>query len=445
VIQGFFAQIVTELMCETGETLPFPLSKQDRSTGEDSFAFQSVRGSFRLESTGWWSDDASDDTTTSTRHGAFGFSLFASPGPEVGAPSVLRAAAVDLAESDYIGLVKADSPFAYWPLNDVQGSSIHDEVGTVTGSPVGGVSAVTGNPFSASGTTTRFDGNATRVQPSGLCTGVSFDGKRLQPTGSFSVEAWVKTSDPNGVIFRQRFYGYLLWVTGGQASFETNLGSTGYRNIATGSAVVANGEWHHLVGVHQPLSTGARSLLYVDGELAATATAPASAGPAVLYDSEPDPAALGRDASACDSRLTSLKGNLSHVALYPTALSPARVRAHHGPDVQLGADVNVRNGKTFAYVKNAFPVGTALGFSVVGGPSTGANGVCVFTPNIANNICPSFDYQSVTPTGSAVWAYNGIGLGTDTIRVWIDENRNGTFDRSEPSAIRTVKRVPAID
>ncbi len=294
------------------------------------------------------------------------------------APVAATTASVDLAESDYISLVRSDTPFAYWPLNDVQGTPIHDEVGSTTGSPVGGVSAVLGNPFGASGTATRFDGNATRVQPSGLCTGVSFDGLRLQPAGSFSVEAWVKTTDPDGVIFRQRFYGYLLWVTGGRASFETNLGPTGYRNIVTGGLSVADGEWHHLVGVHEVTSSGARSLLYVDGELAASVVAPASAGTSVLYDGAPDPAALGRDGSACDSRLTSLKGNLSHVAIYPRALPAPRVRAHHGPEVQLGTDVSVRNGKTFAYVSNVFPTGTQLGFSVVAGPSTGATGFVCF-------------------------------------------------------------------
>jgi hypothetical protein len=253
------------------------------------------------------------------------------------APRARTAAAVTGPEAAYTEIVKSDFPTAYWPMND-QDSTIRDVVGTNNGSIAGGVSPSNAGPFGTNSFVQLFDGDSIRRNGNSLCTGVSFQPAPLKLPGNLTVEAWVRTSDPNGVVFRWRFYGYLLAIFDGRPIFETNNGSTfanSTRLIATGNTRVDDGEWHHLVGTKQIETNADQTVstvtnrIFVDGELSGvTTTSVAPAQAVTTFDFDPDPAAAGRDGSACDSRLSSLTGYISHLAIYSSALVANRVFVH---------------------------------------------------------------------------------------------------------------------
>jgi Concanavalin A-like lectin/glucanases superfamily len=245
----------------------------------------------------------------------------------IAAPAAARGSN-DPSDAAYIGKVLADGPIGYWPLNDPAGNAIHDEVGSNTGTANGGVSVAAGNPFSATAFSRSLDGSVAIVAPSTVCTGVSLNPALVKPSGAMSVEAWVKTRDSNGVLFRHRYFGYLLAFFDGLPVFETTQGNlTEDRLIVRGTRRVDDGKWHHVVGTKQISSGLAVNRLYVDGVLVGTTTL-AKPVTATFYDDFPDPAAIGRDGSACDSRLNTASGLISHVAVYGTELPAARVAVH---------------------------------------------------------------------------------------------------------------------
>jgi len=95
-------------------------------------------------------------------------------------------------------------------------------------------------------------------------------GDRLQPAGElWSASVWIKTAQPSGTVF---FAGvprgdrWAIRVRGGRAVFEVSMGQAeGWR--ARSARSVADGEWHHLVGVR---TATRRIALYVDGALQET-------------------------------------------------------------------------------------------------------------------------------------------------------------------------------
>lgn len=85
-------------------------------------------------------------------------------------------------------------------------------------------------------------------------------------TGDFTLEAWVKTTEPGTVIARKagpggyRNGGFLLVINGdGSLKLATDDG-TGFYEIRTGAAGVMDNKWHHLAGVRQQGNLS----LYVD-------------------------------------------------------------------------------------------------------------------------------------------------------------------------------------
>ncbi|MHC4251673.1 MAG: SUMF1/EgtB/PvdO family nonheme iron enzyme [Planctomycetota bacterium] len=92
-------------------------------------------------------------------------------------------------------------------------------------------------------------------------------GNRLQPARElWSVSVWIRTSHPSGTAF---FVGvphgdrWAMRVQGGRAVFEVSMGrAEGWK--VSGARNVADGEWHHLVGVRTGIK---RIALYVDGAL----------------------------------------------------------------------------------------------------------------------------------------------------------------------------------
>jgi len=97
----------------------------------------------------------------------------------------------------------------------------------------------------------------------------------LIPSGSFTVEAWVKVSSLSGLYV---FIGeaYVCWVGIENGNVIAKYGSGGTEAAIATSTVIGDNAWHH-VELTVDASTGGK--LFVDGVLAgSSATTPASAG-----------------------------------------------------------------------------------------------------------------------------------------------------------------------
>jgi formylglycine-generating enzyme required for sulfatase activity len=95
-------------------------------------------------------------------------------------------------------------------------------------------------------------------------------GKELLPAGRlWSVSVLIKTARPSGTVFLAGQPGSDRWamrVQGGRAVFEVSMGRSSAWSVRSATSV-ADGKWHHLVGVRTAVK---RIALYVDGALQQT-------------------------------------------------------------------------------------------------------------------------------------------------------------------------------
>ena len=155
-------------------------------------------------------------------------------------------------------------------------------------------------------------------------------------TGNLSMDAWIRTSDANGVklILDKRqettglVQGYSVFLSNGLLAFQladgpgsttcSNLPSSACTNYGS-TAFVADGNWHHIaVTVNRGNSTGGR--FYVDGVVVGTFD------PTLRPGSLTNPSPL-RLASRSSSITGLLRGVIDEVELFPRVLTPAGVQS----------------------------------------------------------------------------------------------------------------------
>jgi hypothetical protein len=224
----------------------------------------------------------------------------------------------------YPDAVLADNPIAYWRLDEVGGSP--PDLATNSGSlgPAGnGV----------------YLGAPLRQQPGALAgsadAAVAFDGvvqkldvphqAALNPSGRLTVELWVRLEGGLGTLRSPlssrhlpagEAYGYVFSTTlGNQWEFRTHTGLTANRVLG---GVVQSNAWTHLVGIYDGIATR----LYVNGAAVGYPVTNAYAPNTVT------PLRIGGGANE-GSGAFFWPGRIDEVAIYNTALSPARVAAHH--------------------------------------------------------------------------------------------------------------------
>ena len=214
----------------------------------------------------------------------------------------------------YAQAVLADQPTVYYRLDEPSGQLLQD---------------ASGNSYNA-----LLTGSFTRGQPSSLSndsdpsTGFSggrgdvFPSPSLDTTTAWSLEAWFTTTNATvqqGIV--ERFSpntGFALRLLGGTVNFYV-MGSAGTYQ-AIGQTTILNNTWYHVVATYDSVRTTA--LVYVNGAI--------DAGSRSLTVSETLPTGVSLKIGARgDDGTFAFQGKLDEVAVYPTALSAARIEAHY--------------------------------------------------------------------------------------------------------------------
>ena len=210
----------------------------------------------------WYTLDGSTPTTTT------GSTQYTGPFP-LAASATLKARAF-LAGSDDSAVASAVFQISaqlwptglshYWQLDEASGSSFVDLVGGTSSASCGAAcpTPVAGRVLGAQ----QFNGIIDEVN-------VADDGSFDWATGTrFSVEVWINKGSAcigtEAVVGRHDAASQVHWWLGCQGSNAAfALESNGAASNLVGTTAVTDGQWHHLVAVHDAISGENR--LYVDG------------------------------------------------------------------------------------------------------------------------------------------------------------------------------------
>ena len=237
---------------------------------------------------------------------------------------VLQPALESLAAASYPAEVLADAPRGYWRLGETSGTTAADlsgnnlpgtyQNGTILGVP-GAIPD--GNPAA------RFDGLDDRVNMADPASGALDFG-----TGDFTVEAWVRTGANGEQIIASKQIGtagvpyWQVTVTddfGHAGSVRAKLyDGTVTRQVYGPPVHVDDGAWHHLAVV---FARASGITIYVD-KIFVSQTAGAMAGD---VSNTANFLVGGRTISSYPS----WSGDIDEAAVYPSALTQARLAAHY--------------------------------------------------------------------------------------------------------------------
>lgn len=277
-----------------------------------------------------------------------------------------RTAAIPPAPTDGYGkAVYQDEPAAYWQLEESSGDVATDtgqsgNDGLVSGAVTKGAEGVAG------GKSFNFGGSDGVVAATAPTT---------NPT-IYSVEAWFKTSTTRGgkiIGFGNRNTGssnnydrHVYMLNDGRLVFGTY---TGTENLVTTGGAYNNDAWHHVVATQS--AEGMR--LYVDGQLQGT-------NPQAGAQNYTGYWRVGGDSTWGGAASGYFAGSIDEAAIYASALSEARVRAHY-----------------------------AAGGGTVEEPVTAA-----FTSS-ASGRTASFDASGSTPDAEYAWDFGDGAKGTGLV------------------------------
>jgi hypothetical protein len=209
----------------------------------------------------------------------------------------------------YRDVVLADTPYAYWPFNEIRGASTIEDAGDngLYGAVVGGVTLGELGTIPEGGMAGAFDGSSGKVTLPSLAI-----------TSAFSVEAWIKTTSTAQRPILSNRGG--TFGDPGQFYFGIQSGKLFlYINEALSPSLssarsINDGRWHHVVAT----SDGTTSRLYIDGVLDAAQTQAHSSRTAANYISWDLPNAT-----------EFFPGSIDEVAVYRSQVSANRIAAHY--------------------------------------------------------------------------------------------------------------------
>jgi len=214
---------------------------------------------------------------------------------------------------------------AQWPLTDAAGSTIALEIhGLPRLRLVGaGPAAVFGDNGPGVG-----EGTGVKFAPASSSSGqyLAAGGLSLDPSGPFSVEAWVNagftlpawatgagTETILGFESASTSIGGILYLYNGAPSYQDLFGSI------NGAASIADGGWHHVAATRT--ATSGPVSLYVDGVYQGAS--------GLSYSDTPiTSVTVGESASPFTYSAERFQGNVGYVGFYQRTLSAAEVAAH---------------------------------------------------------------------------------------------------------------------
>lgn len=216
-------------------------------------------------------------------------------------------------EGPYAAAVRADDPVAWWRLGEASGTTARDRAGSNHGTASGSVTRGVATILPGSG-----DGD-----PASSFNGTSGtiaipDHSSLDVVAPVTVEAWIKpTALPGSGDFASivtKAEAWSLQFNAGRLEFTIMRSGTRYRLQASSGTIVA-GSVYHVAGTYD----GTTQRLYVNGTQVASAALSAAVGTSA------NAVAIGSWSGGGEWYW----GTIDEVAVYDTALSAARVRAHH--------------------------------------------------------------------------------------------------------------------
>ncbi len=208
--------------------------------------------------------------------------------------------------------VLADSPVSYWRLSESSGTTAVDDMGVHNGTYVASPTLGATGRF-PNNTAVTFNGSTQYVETGDLSL---FEGTNC------SYEFWAKTTNANALTTFSEgntgngtpFTRFRLCNGGGTARFDyrNDAGGTG---TLDGTLITSDGLYHHLVVTKASTSI----ILYIDG---------LAQGSPLTFSGA---LTLNRSVAGCFGRTGQgefFDGTIDELAVYNTALSPARVAAH---------------------------------------------------------------------------------------------------------------------
>jgi len=221
-----------------------------------------------------------------------------------------------LDNSNYADVIKANSPTGFWRLNETSGTSMADSSGNSRGGTYSGTPSL-----GVTGIIVRDPANKAMTL-NGTSQYGSVTAATMGTVGTnFTVEGWVKPTDPTAVI---------VWAgsrnVAGGSSFEFKGGNTlhGVIGDGTNSTINADATFNYQTGVWYDVAyviTPNSYRIYVNGQLVdggyfATSTPVLTNSTHAFY--------IGQNGAS-----TYWKGSIDDVAVYPAALSAYDIAAHY--------------------------------------------------------------------------------------------------------------------
>jgi Concanavalin A-like lectin/glucanases superfamily len=368
--------------------------------------------------------------TATASAGTNGYSVVVSntvAGGSIASSSTVNLIGAALPTGPYPTRILADSPIAYWRLDDSSNSTTAIDY-------VGGHNGTYNNvQLGVPGYSPIFDTNTAAIFGPSESYMVENDNSAggiplidfAKPNGAnaqFSVEVWVngpaeQNSSGSAIVTKGPVGSdaFLIDASGSGGSFRFSTRKSGGGTSQIYSSSYPDGNWHHLVAVCD--EANGSTTLYVDGVNAGTVTGVGGTG---LYSST-YPIAIGSQSYGLGSS-SQFNGIIDDVAVYNYALSSAQVLAHYnaaplppyftvvpptnivavlGQPVTLSASVLGSAPRTNQwYSNNVALAGQTNIFLAVNTSKVGTN---VYTLRVSNT------YGSVTNIGTTVEVPSGFG------------------------------------
>lgn len=257
---------------------------------------------------GAWSSVNNGDPLPATGAGAYDFRVTSDDG--AGDP---RSKTVSFTIGTYSSVINADSPTAYWRLDEATGATaLGDQTGAFNGTFKWDLS----DPLSLVNGGAGISGDANTTREWLGRGGYAFVNGLAAPPYASTVEAWVKLDNVGrDQIILQHGGASTLYVAGGTFVYRPN----GSVPVAVSGGSPSTSDYRQVVGTWD----GVTARLYVDGVIVGSveAASPPPSGVSTFY--------LGRGDL---NGLPGLHGKLDEVAYFPTALSDRRVLLHYKAD-----------------------------------------------------------------------------------------------------------------